>query len=529
MIASCWLSISAAGQLGATFDEPLYIARGLDFWRTGSHAGLMRLGTMPLPADLATLPLYLYERWSGVSLHLPADLPQILTAARSVTLVFWTLLLVYCWRAGWLIAGRWAGILAAALVAFEPTILAHASFATTDIAVSACLLAMACHFKTADSSPTLRRAGLTAPWFAAAVLSKASALLFGPLILVAIEAQRSRHFFNQSKKFWHDLALMVGLGMVLVFLYCGCDWGSEPSFVKWAQALPPGPFGGCMKWLSAHLNIFTNAGDGLVRQIRHNVRGHGPVAAYLLGSTARAFWYYFPLALTIKLTIPLLLLPVVLAFISPGALGNWANAVALVLLLMSPIYRVQIGIRMVLPLIVFAAVGLGASLVAAYRKIDSGWQRPAIAAAALFTVAANAFTAISIRPNAICYGNALWGGTGREFKLLSDSNCDWGQGLPELSRWQRIHSEAPLDVWYFGTDPAMNALNARSLRIEQMAIERPADLSAIVKGRYLAASKTLVYGAPESKAHSTAAAYLREQRPFDQTSTFLIYDITKSQ
>ena len=63
--ASLWC-VTAADRLGATFDEPLYRAHGLEGWRSGGHAGLLRLGTMPLPADLQTLPIYAYERWQGV-------------------------------------------------------------------------------------------------------------------------------------------------------------------------------------------------------------------------------------------------------------------------------------------------------------------------------------------------------------------------------------------------------------------------------------------------------------------------------
>ena len=90
-IASSVWCVSAAGQLGATFDEPLYIKRGLERWRTGSHSGLMQLGTMPLPVDLATLPLYLYERWQGIPLDPEADLEEpihlILTAASHVRVI----------------------------------------------------------------------------------------------------------------------------------------------------------------------------------------------------------------------------------------------------------------------------------------------------------------------------------------------------------------------------------------------------------------------------------------------------------
>src|SRR5262249_40876356 len=141
LASSVWC-VTAAGQLGATFDEPVYVRRGLEGWRTGSHAGLLRLGAMPLPVAVDTLPLHLWERRHGVELDPVNDLDSLLPWARAGTLVFWWLLLVYALRAGRLLAGPWAGRLAVALLACEPSLLAHASLATTDIAVSACLLAL---------------------------------------------------------------------------------------------------------------------------------------------------------------------------------------------------------------------------------------------------------------------------------------------------------------------------------------------------------------------------------------------------
>src|SRR5690349_20346363 len=63
--SSVWCQ-TAARELSTTFDEPVYVAQGLERWRTGSHHGLLRLGPMPLPVDVEPLPLYLWERWRGV-------------------------------------------------------------------------------------------------------------------------------------------------------------------------------------------------------------------------------------------------------------------------------------------------------------------------------------------------------------------------------------------------------------------------------------------------------------------------------
>src|SRR5579871_4194950 len=361
----CW---TAAREIGATFDEPVYIRRGLDVWRTGSHQGLLQLGTMPLPVDVATLPLYLWERWHGIRLDPIGKLDQILPWARTGALLFWWLLLCYARLAGRELAGPWGGRLAVALLATEPTLLAHASLATTDIAITACLLALAYHYRKGRGGAWVWRIAVPAFWFAAAVLAKASGLVFGLVCLTVLELEylvhagrivngessatvpssSRRSFWSLLRPFPRDLAHIVAGGLLLTFLYCGSDWKADPSFVAWAQRLPDSTASRALVWTADHLRIFSNAGEGLVRQVKHNVRGHG---TYLLGQMAdRSIWYYFPVALTIKLSLPLMLLPLLVAVVRPQALANWACWMAMALLLLSVTYRVQIGVRLVLPL-----------------------------------------------------------------------------------------------------------------------------------------------------------------------------------
>src|SRR5580765_5233074 len=73
LASSLWCLTSAA-RSSATFDEPLYVKIGLEAWRSDSHAPLMRWGTMPLPADVQTLPLYAAERWRGAPFDPNEDL-----------------------------------------------------------------------------------------------------------------------------------------------------------------------------------------------------------------------------------------------------------------------------------------------------------------------------------------------------------------------------------------------------------------------------------------------------------------------
>ena len=114
LLAGLWC-VLASPRLGATFDEPNYLANGLKAWRSGSYSELLRQGTMPLPVDVISLPLYLLEKTRGARLRITADgsnlrladLRAVLPWARLGTLLFAWILIVY----GWLLGRHLAGLL----------------------------------------------------------------------------------------------------------------------------------------------------------------------------------------------------------------------------------------------------------------------------------------------------------------------------------------------------------------------------------------------------------------------------------
>src|SRR4029077_10434918 len=83
-------------------------------------------------------------------------------------------------------------------------------------------------------------------------------------------------------------------------------------------------------------------------------------------------------ALTIKLGVPLLFMVGLAALCGWRALVNWASLSALALLVFSFNCRVQIGIRLVLPLVVLAVVGLAAAVVKIAQEERPGWRQLAI-------------------------------------------------------------------------------------------------------------------------------------------------------
>lgn len=518
VLSSVWC-LTAARDLGVTFDEPIYVERGLERWREGTLSPLIKLGTMPLPVDVQMFPVYVWERFRGTPFDPKADLPIVLPVARAANLVFWWLLLVYTFLAARSLGGPWAGRLAVLLLAVEPSFLGHATLATTDVSVTACLVALTYHFWTGREAGWWRRVGLPAVWFGLACLAKASGPVFGVLAMAAVEAQR-RLSGQEKTRFVRDSVQIVGLGVLILFVYCRSDWQPQPDALRWAQKLPEGTGRTVALALVENARVFPTAADGFFRQVGHNVRGHG---AYLLGVThERALWWYFPVLLTVKVTVPLLVLAGALLLLRFRSLGNAACAAAVALAAFSLLCRVQIGVRFMLPLITLGIVGLSAALVEAVRQAN---PRARLAWGTLAGVAVgwNLIGVALVWPHGLSFVNELYGGTRDGYRVVSESNYDWGHGMPELRRWAERESGGRLAVWYYGADP-----QARETPLEAVQLHEDVDAHLTrLRGRYLAVSVSLAHGPPLSKQVCAAREKLRELEPVGRTQTFLIYRVTR--
>ncbi len=542
MLGSAVFCLTTVNLLGATFDEPFYLEAGLQGWRDWTHYQLLRQGTMPLPVDLVTLPIYVWELISGTQFELPRDLYIVLPWARAMTLVFWFLLLFYGRLIGRQLGGPWGGRLAVALLACEPSLLAHASLATTDIAISACLLGFLYHFRVGRERSWGWRIVLPGIWLGLSILAKASALVFCVLGMWVLEFERLTRdgrlavltgtlrarlasAWLQLRPFLFDTVKIGLVGLVVALVFCGSDWKPEPTFIAWAQSLPEGWQKNTALAVSENLCIFNNALVGIARQIKHNIQGHG---SYIVGQTApRAIWYYFPLVILIKLSLPLLFVTAAMLLTQPKRMMNWAFLLAMVLMAFSITYRVQIGIRLILPVVALGIVGLAAAL-ARTAQSEKRWQRvPAIAVSVLL-VAWAVIVPIRVWPHTLCYTNLAWGDTKDGYYHVSEANYDWGQGIKELRQWQEQNDINNVDLWYFGTDN--NCLKLPGIRmvfphVKEQAFKNSDEFVNHVRGRYLAVGTTILYG-PYVSMDVVPMKLLHEMEPVDRTQTFLIYDFT---
>jgi hypothetical protein len=521
--------VIAARQIGVTFDEPTYLDHGLNFWHTGSHRQLMKLGTMPLPVDVQTFPVALVEWYRGDRFDFQHDFSRMIVWMRHGNLIFWWLLLYFGMQLGRDLGGPWAGRIAVAALACEPNLLAHAALATTDIAITAALLAFVVAFRRGRDGDRRQRMVWPGIWCGIALLSKASALAFCPLLMAAVEIVRRINvpsqldWRQQLTTFLRDGMGIATIGFVIAFVGCGSDFLPNEWFVYWSNNLSDGAIRtGCM-WLADHLCIFGNAGEALANQVHHNLRGHGQ---FLFGaSNQQPFWYYFPALFMMKMTIPILAAAAFGLLWRPGELlRNPALAAFAVLLVFSLNCRVQLGIRLQFPAVAMLVVGLSVAVVAACPAVP--WRRWA----ASFTIATGlsgmALASAMSFPNGLCYANCLWGGPQRVELLVSDSNYDWGQGLRELDAWHERQGRPGLDVWYFGKDPALKAMPVRDLPLHCVPLTCAADLHQYLWGRKLAVSISVLHGWQMTPAHRVALDFLARRHPIDRTQMFLIYDFS---
>ena len=165
--------------------------------------------------------------------------------------------------------------------------------------------------------------------------------------------------------------------------------------------------------------------------------------AFLLGRySLDGWWYFFPVTWLVKNPLPFLLaLPAAGAVawqnrrrpVSAGGVNYYGLAPLLVL---GGVYgafalsgKLNIGARHLLPLYPTALVfaGLACRLSLPGPRLRAGFLG--------ILVAGSVLEAGLAHPQYLAYFNVLAGGPERGWRVLSDSSADWGQSLPQVSRW----------------------------------------------------------------------------------------------
>ena len=428
-----------------TVDEPLYIQAGvcaltsrhLDVDTTNpplfkllGGVGVMLLAK-PGPADCRSARVDWRSR--SVFSVSPASIQAVTVAAR-LPLMGLTLALaivVFAW--GRALYGYPAGLLAMAIMAFEPTVVAHGHLVTGDLSLAfgviACLMANWYWHRTRHRR-WLLIAGVGLGW---ALLSKVSALELLP-VLAVIEIARAHGA-------WPKRAQIAVTSFIQV------------AAVAWATSclayLPFTTASGQFRW-TAPLSWVAPPQwfDSLMYQFHHMLTGH---PAYLNGQIAAAhgFWAYFLEAFALKTTLGLLLLAAagtVLLVQARDRIGLlYVGLPSVVMIMAATLGGIDIGVRYILPVYPLAAL-------AAARVVSSiGWGVALRRVAASVAFCALALSSVGNGLPDIGYFNEL--AQIDSVRYLSDSNLDWGQDSWRLKAWWDSHGRPPIETNYFGGLP----------------------------------------------------------------------------
>src|SRR5262249_40759238 len=167
--------------------------------------------------------------------------------------------------------------------------------------------------------------------------------------------------------------------------------------------------------------------DGLWQVHNHVEGGH---VAYLLGrNSLHGWWYFFPVALAVKVPLGILLL-VGLGLLHAIRARNWqiwapVVTAAAILLVCIPA-GLNIGIRYILPLFPMLAITAGSGAVWLIRR--RGWHGPVAAVTLMLWAVISSSLA---HPDYLAYFNEI--AARHPERFLVDSDLDWGQDMKLLA------------------------------------------------------------------------------------------------
>ncbi|HEX9137918.1 MAG TPA: hypothetical protein VF905_13380, partial [Nitrospirota bacterium] len=191
--------------------------------------------------------------------------------------------------------------------------------------------------------------------------------------------------------------------------------------------------------------------------------------AFLAGHySITGWWFYYPLALAIKLPVPILILFTAglvysLHVIVRDRDWRWFLLFFAVIIYLVPSLgsKVNAGLRHILPIFPPMCILAGAMIA---RVLERGWKPVKVTAALLLM----ALPVLVLRtyPDYLAYFNEVVGGPRNGWKYLSDSNLDWGEELPRLASYVRENQIDDLKLAYLGGgNPEFYGIHATMLEV----------------------------------------------------------------
>ncbi len=362
-----------------------------------------------------------------------------------------------------------AGLIALTLFCFEPNLVAHGAYVTTDMAASCTLFATIYAFwrwVKVPSTGRLLAAGVVGGF---ALAAKHSTILLAPmLLLLAAIVLYSQRRENPSPSSSHitigrmitGLAVITCIAVIVLWAFYGFRFSARPaglalspSLAEYVKPLVPREARGIL--FLAHWHLLPESylyGLADVRLVANDM------PSFLLGRVyAHGTWMYFPVDFLIKSTLSMLgllaltLFAIARRWLRPSLELAFVLIPPIVYMLVSMGSHLNIGARHILPVFLFCCVIAGAGAAALLRAQPTQKSRErwtlTVVALLIFHIA----TTVHTSPNYISYANEAWGGPTQTYRHLSDSNTDWAQQLIAVSAELRARNVQHCYIAYFAT------------------------------------------------------------------------------
>ncbi|MGB5015482.1 MAG: glycosyltransferase family 39 protein [Pyrinomonadaceae bacterium] len=462
----------------ATFDEPIHTLAGHQYWYCGDlginpeHPPMLKLlaafsmnfrssvveskaecGTRLVPKPEADGFGGTFLTDNGVdSIMIPARLSAALLSMMLAVLVFLATREMF---------GKWEGLTALAILAFEPNLIAHGALVTTDMALTATAFAAAFALYRYSKDPTWLRFIVVGLAFGLMLAAKHSAVVFvaiffGVFIVDAAIYRRSES--TLPKVMLLRVAAFTGvflISLIVLWSFYGFRYYALPNatenlvsvdeYIKnngrpeMTESLPAK-----LVTTANKLRVFP---ESYILGLADIVATGSRNVSIFDKDYPTGQWFYFPVAFVVKSSIALLLL------LPPGfvlVFFEKENRRTMLYILVPPLVffalsltsKLNIGVRHILPVYAFFIVVAAAGAVWLCGRIRV--FRYVLAGLLLFHI----FTAVRTAPNYIAFANDFFGGPNSSYRVFRDSSTEWGQNYKLIDEY--IASEKVADCWFAG-------------------------------------------------------------------------------
>ncbi len=382
------------------------------------------------------------------------------------------------------LAGITAGLFALILYAFDPNILGHNHFVTTDIGIAAFMTFSFYYYLKFIKSPAWKNVTLAGIFVGLLMLAKFSFIIALPIFALATIAYplatqakpREERRMVKLRKLGEYIGkgvVILGISLVVVWaVYAANTFNMtretvsqtiDNNFSPADSANPKNVYTNkALHWLNDHsvTRPLTEFGIGIGYVFRRVAGGNG---AYFMGQVSgSAFQAYFPTVFVIKEPLPSVFLILTALFISLSAnlksFASWIkislskkassfstyirhNIISISLFSFIVLYayvsitgNLNIGFRHLFPILPFAYILTAKTIFNLIRRVD--FQASFIWGVMLVIMSVFLMSeTVAAYPAYMSYFNEIAGGPKNGYKYVTDSNADWGQDIKRLKVW----------------------------------------------------------------------------------------------